>query len=94
VGTTSVQNAEPQSPPMTKKFAALCVNTGEFNKTLGEIEVSSINTDRQVFHKFKEKYQNSVDFGPVLLDGFSLNLWISSLFRFVDETKITFSLVY
>lgn len=57
VGTTSVQTAVLQRPPMTKKFAALCVNTGEFNKTLGEIEVSSINTDRQVFHKFKEKYQ-------------------------------------
>jgi hypothetical protein len=47
----------PHSPPVTKKFTALCVNTGEFNKTLGEIEVNSISTDRQVFQKFKEKYQ-------------------------------------
>ena len=48
----------PRPPsPATKKFIALCVNTGEFNKTLGEIEVSSICTDRQMFHKFKETYQ-------------------------------------
>jgi len=56
VGTTSVLAPVPH-PPATKKFAALCVNTGEFNKTLGEIEVSSIGTDRQMFHKFKTTYQ-------------------------------------
>lgn len=42
---------------VTKKFLALCAKTSEFNKTLGEIEISDISTDRLVFHKFKEKYQ-------------------------------------
>jgi hypothetical protein len=57
VGTITVLAPKPHPPPMTKKFVGLCVNTGEFSKTLGEIEVSYISTDRQVFHKFKEKYQ-------------------------------------
>jgi hypothetical protein len=55
VGTTSVL-APVLHPPATKKFAALYINTSEFNKTLGEIEVSSISIDRQMFHKFKTIY--------------------------------------
>jgi hypothetical protein len=43
-------------PPVIRKYTALCVNTGEFNKTLGEIDISSITTDRQMFHRFKELY--------------------------------------
>jgi hypothetical protein len=57
VGSIPVPHPPPHNPPVIKKFAALCVNIGEFNKALGEIEVSSLSTDRQVFQKFKEKYR-------------------------------------
>ncbi|KAE9371104.1 hypothetical protein N431DRAFT_19527 [Stipitochalara longipes BDJ] len=46
VSTTSVAALVPHPPPRTKKFAAICVNTGEFHKTLGEIEISSKCADR------------------------------------------------
>ncbi|KAH8590386.1 hypothetical protein B0O99DRAFT_305590 [Bisporella sp. PMI_857] len=55
LGTTIPPPRSPP-PPVIKKYTALCVNTGEFNKTLGEIDISSITTDRQMFHRFKEAY--------------------------------------
>jgi hypothetical protein len=75
-GTTAVPAPVPHPPPVTKKFTALCVNAGEFNETLGEIEISSISTDCQVFQKFKEKYQ--------ILRGFRAGAFRWLLIRPVD----------
>ena len=56
--TVQVQLSPTSQVTMTKKFTALCVNTGKFHKTLGEIDVSGVTTDRQVFHQFKQSYNS------------------------------------
>ncbi|KFZ13622.1 hypothetical protein V501_03613 [Pseudogymnoascus sp. VKM F-4519 (FW-2642)] len=38
------------------KFLELCVNSGKFLKTLGEIDVSSVNTDGEFFSTVREHY--------------------------------------
>jgi len=46
-------------PPLTpKRFVALCINTGEFDMTLGEVDISSITTDRQMFQALKSTYHS------------------------------------
>jgi hypothetical protein len=71
-GTTAVPAPVPHPPPVTKKFTALCVNAGEFNKTLGEIEISSISTDdiAKCFKNSRRSIKYSVDPEPVRSDGF------------------------
>jgi len=76
VSTHSVPVPVTDPLPVTKKFTALCVNTGEFNKTLGEIEIPSISTDREIFLKFKETYQ--------ALRGFRVGVFRPLLIRPVD----------
>lgn len=39
-----------------RKFLALCVNTGRFHKTLGEIEVTDICRDSEAFWRIKSRY--------------------------------------
>jgi hypothetical protein len=39
-----------------KKFLALCVNTGRFHNTLGEIDVTNICRDNQAFNMIKDRY--------------------------------------
>jgi hypothetical protein len=39
------------------KYLALCINTGEFKKSLAEIEVSKIASDGQLFELMKAKYR-------------------------------------
>lgn len=39
-----------------KKYLELCVNTGEFHKSLGEIEVTGVCSDGLLFQKIKKKY--------------------------------------
>lgn len=41
---------------VTRKFLALCVNTGRFHKTLGEIEVTDICRDSDAFCRIKSRY--------------------------------------
>ncbi|CAG8949961.1 hypothetical protein HYFRA_00004293 [Hymenoscyphus fraxineus] len=41
---------------MTRKFLALCVNTGRFHKTLGEIEVTDICRDSEAFSRIRSRY--------------------------------------
>jgi hypothetical protein len=38
------------------KYLALCVNTGRFHTTLGEINVTSICRDNEVFSAIKQRY--------------------------------------
>jgi hypothetical protein len=40
----------------TKKFLALCINTGRFHKTLGEIDVTNIQRDSDTFRQIKSLY--------------------------------------
>ncbi|KAL9123279.1 MAG: hypothetical protein Q9187_000151, partial [Circinaria calcarea] len=39
-----------------KKYLELCVNTGEFHKSLGEIEITGVCSDGLLFRKIKKKY--------------------------------------
>lgn len=39
-----------------KKFLALCVNTGRFHNTLGEIDVTNICRDNETFRMIKARY--------------------------------------
>lgn len=41
---------------LPRKFLALCVNTGRFHKTLGEIEVTDICRDSEAFCQIKARY--------------------------------------
>ncbi|KAL9118045.1 MAG: hypothetical protein Q9187_005412 [Circinaria calcarea] len=38
------------------KFLELCVNTGEFTKSLGEIEISQVRSDGNLFREIKSQY--------------------------------------
>ncbi|OBT99025.2 hypothetical protein VE01_02435 [Pseudogymnoascus verrucosus] len=47
-------------PPVTNnssKFVALCVNTGPFQKTYDEIDISASLRNTQMFHNFKKTYE-------------------------------------
>ncbi|OBT88499.1 hypothetical protein VE02_03469 [Pseudogymnoascus sp. 03VT05] len=47
-------------PPVTNnssKFVALCVNTGPFQKTYDEIDISASLRNTQMFHNFKTTYE-------------------------------------
>lgn len=41
---------------LSKKFLALCINTGRFHTTLGEIDVTNICRDDMAFRMIKERY--------------------------------------
>lgn len=41
---------------VSKKFLALCVNTGRFHHTLGEIDVTNIRQDNETFRMIKDRY--------------------------------------
>jgi hypothetical protein len=41
---------------LPKKFLALCVNTGRFHNTLGEIDVTDICRDDQTFSMIRDRY--------------------------------------
>jgi hypothetical protein len=40
-----------------KRFIELCVNTGEFQRQLAEIDVSSVESDAQLFDRIRERYR-------------------------------------
>ena len=40
-----------------KRFLELCVNTGEFQRQLAEIDVSSVKSDAQLFDLIRERYR-------------------------------------
>jgi hypothetical protein len=52
-GSKSVLVTQASDP----RFLALCVNTGEFKKSLAEIEVSKVASDGQLFKLMKETYR-------------------------------------
>lgn len=39
-----------------KRFIELCVNTGEFQRQLAEIDVSNVESDAQLFDRIRERY--------------------------------------
>ena len=39
-----------------KKYLELCVNTGEFSKSLGEIEISQVRSDGSLFREIRSNY--------------------------------------
>ncbi|KAF4628716.1 hypothetical protein G7Y89_g9432 [Cudoniella acicularis] len=41
---------------VTKKFFAICINTGRFHKTLGEIDVTNVRRDSEAFCQIKARY--------------------------------------
>ncbi|KAH6838570.1 hypothetical protein B0I37DRAFT_409119 [Chaetomium sp. MPI-CAGE-AT-0009] len=40
-----------------KRFIELCVNTGEFQRSLAEIDVSTASSDAQLFDRIRERYR-------------------------------------
>lgn len=54
--------------PLSLIFLELCVNTGKFLKSLGEIDVTSINTDGDFFDTVKAHY--------LRLRGFRARFWL------------------
>ncbi|MCJ1251064.1 hypothetical protein MMC30_008295 [Trapelia coarctata] len=50
-------NMPPSPEPYTRKFLELCVNTGKFHKSLGEIDITNINCDRDLFTLTKQRYE-------------------------------------
>lgn len=42
--------------PHTSKFVELCVNTGKLHKSLGEIDITHVNCDRDLFALTKSRY--------------------------------------
>ena len=55
-----IQTMENISQPGTKKrrFLEVCVNTGGYTITLGEIDVTDVRSDQELFHKIVGKYYN------------------------------------
>lgn len=47
---------DPTSEPVRKRFVELCVNTGEYQRQLAEIDVTNLESDSQLFERIKEKY--------------------------------------
>lgn len=47
---------QPSPDPHTRKFLELCVNTGKFHKSLGEIDITNVNCDRDLFTLTKQRY--------------------------------------
>ena len=40
-----------------KRFIELCVNTGEFQRQLAEIDISDVSSDGQLFDRIRERYR-------------------------------------
>lgn len=40
----------------SKRFLELCINTGDFHKTLGEINLSNCTSDGEMFSKIRDTY--------------------------------------
>jgi hypothetical protein len=55
-----IQTVATLSQPSTKRrrFFELCVNTGGYTITLGEIDVTDVQSDQELFSKIVEKYYN------------------------------------
>ena len=55
-GCSSMRRCLSCTKGLSKKFLALCVNTGQFHTTLGEIDVTSICRDSETFRTIKDRY--------------------------------------
>ncbi|KAK3301760.1 uncharacterized protein B0T15DRAFT_505975 [Chaetomium strumarium] len=44
--------------PLRPKFLEVCVNTGEFEKRLTEVNMLAVNSDTKLFQDIKEEYQS------------------------------------
>ena len=47
---------QPPPGPRIRKYLELCVNTGKFHKSLGEIDITLVNCDRDLFALTKQRY--------------------------------------
>ncbi|MCJ1403746.1 hypothetical protein MMC11_006969 [Xylographa trunciseda] len=54
VACTQGLPAEPRVP----KFVEVCVNTGKWQKSLGEIDITNVNCDRDLFAMIKQRYDD------------------------------------
>jgi hypothetical protein len=54
----ATSQAASSHPHRKRKFLELCVNTGEIDISLGEIDVTDVNTDGELFKKIYERYKN------------------------------------
>ncbi|MCJ1325750.1 hypothetical protein MMC10_002413 [Thelotrema lepadinum] len=58
--STSTRPCQPDQKPMTnrgRRFLELCVNTGGYTTTLGEIEVAMLTSDGDLFERICKKYR-------------------------------------
>lgn len=62
-GTDGGAHASGRTPGRARKrFLELCVNTGEFQRQLAEIDVSSVNSDAQLFDRIRQRYHEARSF--------------------------------
>lgn len=47
----------PLPEPRTLKYVELCVNTGKWQMSLGEIDITRVNCDRELFSLIRERYK-------------------------------------
>ncbi|KAL2073781.1 hypothetical protein VTL71DRAFT_11107 [Oculimacula yallundae] len=60
VSTVTAPSSLPVTGDRSPKFVALCVKTGRFQNTYGEIDISTIPRSTQIFHDFKKTYEACV----------------------------------
>lgn len=84
---TGCRSRSPQIP-LIEKYLELCINTGEYNVTLAEIEISTaqshITSDGQLFHEIRKQYNQHRRFSKV----HNLHLFKPVEVRFVQVGQI------
>lgn len=58
VGSKQASRAEQHPLISNQRFLELVVNHGRLERRLGEIDVTSIGSDGQLFHQIKAKYES------------------------------------
>jgi hypothetical protein len=51
----------PRTPSLYPRFLELCVNTSRYGRTLGEIDVTDVNSDGELFAKTADTYEKKRD---------------------------------
>ena len=46
----------PPTEPCTPKFLEVCINTGKWHRSLGEIDITRVSCDRELFALIKQRY--------------------------------------
>ena len=58
IGTQALSRSPSPVGAKRKKYFELCVNSGKWKITLGEIDITDVKTDQDFFYKVTEKYDS------------------------------------